>query len=206
MNFWTEFFTIATINLLAVISPGPAFALVIRNSLRYSKTTAVYTAVGLGLGVAVHIINSLIGVGYIVSQSESLFNILKVIGAFYLIYVGYKSFIDVSSDHQDDGRVVKGEIPNTEAIKMGFFTNATNPRALVFFMSLYATAVSRATPLAFKALYGLEMALAEFAWFALVGTLITHRIIKAKVGKIQYIVERVMGVIIILLGIKILLF
>lgn len=87
MQYLPEFATVALINFLAVLSPGPAFVLTTRNSLKYSRQTAFYTAVGLGLGVLVHIINSLIGFGYLISQSNQLLNVIKYIGAGYLIYL-----------------------------------------------------------------------------------------------------------------------
>jgi threonine/homoserine/homoserine lactone efflux protein len=203
MNYWAEFSTIALINLLAVISPGPAFALVVRNGFKYSKHGVVYTALGLGLGVALHITNALIGIGYLVSQSTKLFILLKYIGACYLIYIGYKSLVDKSSGNHATPGSQKEDLAKLEAFKMGFFTNATNPKALVFFMSLYTVIVNQSTPLFIKTLYGVEMVLAEFLWFTLVGSIITHSFVQNRIGKFQVVSVKIMGAILVFFGLKI---
>src|SRR3990167_8795475 len=90
MTFLAEFLTVVVVHMLAVMSPGPDFVMISRNSLVYSRKVGVYSAIGLGLGILVHVTYSLIGIGLIISKSILLFSILKFIGAAYLIYVGYK--------------------------------------------------------------------------------------------------------------------
>jgi len=91
MPYLSEFITVAIIHLLAVMSPGPDFVMIMRNSLLYSRKTGIYSAIGLGAGIAVHVTYSLIGIGFIISKSVLLFSIIKLLGAGYLVYVGYKS-------------------------------------------------------------------------------------------------------------------
>ncbi|QQG43895.1 MAG: LysE family translocator [Candidatus Roizmanbacteria bacterium] len=205
MNYLPEFLTVALIVFLSTLSPGPAFALTIRNSLKYSRKAALFTALGLGLGIFVHVANSLLGMGLLISKSESLFSIIKLVGATYLIYLGYKSLTYKS--HNENLRIIQiKDITNLKAFGMGFLTNATNPNVLVFFLSIFTLVVSRSTPFSIKALYGIEMALAEFVWFAFLGTLLSHKLIKQRIGLYQIYVERLMGVILIILGLKIAFF
>ena len=89
--------TVTIIHLLAVISPGPDFIMACRNSLTYSRKTGIYTAVGFGIGIAVHIFYSLAGLALIISKSILLFNTIKFLGAGYLIYIGLKSVLSKSS-------------------------------------------------------------------------------------------------------------
>src|SRR5438094_7329342 len=90
-NYLPEFLTIASLHLLAVMSPGPDFVLISKNSLVYSRKSGVYSALGLALGILVHITYSLIGIAYIISRSIVIFSTIKLLGAGYLIYIGYKS-------------------------------------------------------------------------------------------------------------------
>lgn len=206
MQYLPEFATVALINFLAVLSPGPAFVLTTRNSLKYSRQTAFYTAVGLGLGILVHIVNSLVGIGLLISQSSGLLNFIKLIGAGYLIYLGYKSLTDKLHSTSGKTAAIHKDLSTWTAIRMGFVTNATNPKAVLFFLTIFTVIVSHATPPLIKSFYGIEMALMEFTWFAILGTIISHKTIKNRIGRFQYIVERVMGTVLILLGIKIALF
>lgn len=205
MNYLPEFLTIALVDFLAVLSPGPAFALIVRNSLKYSQKTVFFTSLGLGLGILVQVINAVIGIGLLVSQSGAAFNVIKFIGAGYLVYIGYKSLTD-KLHSLDSGISKHDDLSKLKALRMGFITNVTNPKALVFFLSLFTLVVSNSTPIEVKLFYGLVMSLIEFLWFALLGTIIAHKFIKQKIGRFQLYVEKLMGIILIALGIKIALF
>ena len=53
--YWTEFFTVALIHLLAVASPGPDFAIVVRESVAFGRRIGLFTALGVGVGILVHV-------------------------------------------------------------------------------------------------------------------------------------------------------
>ena len=65
----TELLAVALITILAVISPGADFAMVTRNSLMLSRRSGVLTALGIGLGVTVHVSYTLLGVGLLIRCS-----------------------------------------------------------------------------------------------------------------------------------------
>ncbi len=203
MPYLTEFLTIAAIHLLAVMSPGPDFAMITRNSLIYSKKVGLYSALGLALGIMLHIAYSLIGIGLIISQSIVLFSIIKFLGAGYLVFIGWKSLrakphkMNLASENK------KPDLEKFAAIKMGFLTNILNPKATLFFLSLFTQVINPETPTAIKMLYGAEMSLMTFVWFALVAIALSQKTIKAKFSAIQHHFEKVFGVILIVLGIKV---
>ena len=64
-----EFMTVALVHLLAVASPGPDFAVVVRESVAQGRRAGSWTALGVGCGIFVHVAYSLLGIGLIVSQS-----------------------------------------------------------------------------------------------------------------------------------------
>jgi RhtB (resistance to homoserine/threonine) family protein len=204
-NYLPEFLTVAALHLLAVMSPGPDFVLVSKNSLVYSRKSGILSAVGLALGILVHVTYSLVGIAYIISKSIVLFSILKFLGAGYLIYIGYKSLkakpkselnLEPSADKIIDGR---------HAIKTGFLTNVLNPKVSLFFFAVFTQVIHATTPLGIKVLYGLEMSTMTFMWFALVAIILSHHYVKKPFVKIQHYVERVMGGLLILLGLKVLI-
>lgn len=201
-----EFLLIAGIHLLAVMSPGPDFAMVLRNSLVYSRRVGILAAVGLGLGILLHVSYSLLGIGLIISQSIVLFNIIKLLGAGYLIYIGIKSLFAkkeeaAASDHTFNES--KKNISNFAAIRLGFLTNALNPKATLFFLALFTQVINPETATFIKVLYGLEMSAVTFAWFALVALLLTHKRVNRAFSGIKHYLEKVFGGILIALGIKV---
>ena len=203
MMFLPEFLTVALVHLLAVMSPGPDFVLVSRNSLVYSRNIGIYSAIGLGLGILVHVTYSLIGLGLIISKSILLFSVLKFIGAIYLIYIGYKCLRAKPNQEQNIGREKHNDLGKFAAIRMGFLTNVLNPKATLFFFALFTQVISPSTPKTIQVLYGLEMSLMTFMWFALVATLLSHHLLRARFASVQHGLERAFGVILIALGVNV---
>lgn len=203
MNFLPELLTVALVHLLAVMSPGPDFVLISRNSLVYSRKTGVYSAVGLGLGILTHVAYSLVGIGLIISQSVVLFSILKFASAGYLIYIGFKCL--KAKPQATVGEIAEKQEDLTvwQAIRMGFLTNVLNPKATLFIFAVFTQVINPATPKFTQAIYGLEMTVATFIWFALVAVVLSHRLIKDRFTSIQHHLERFFGVVLIALGIKV---
>jgi len=194
--------TVALLHFLAVVSPGPDFIMISRNALVYSRRSGVYAAIGLALGISVHITYSLVGIGLIISRSLILFSFLKFIGAGYLLYIGYKAIRSKPSLHVVNNEPQQKHITKFEAIRMGFITNATNPKVTLFFLSIFTLVIKPTTPFFIKLIMGAEMALVTFLWFAFVATILSHNLIKNRFVRVQHYVERVMGVLLIALGIK----
>lgn len=203
--YFSEFLIIAFAHLIAVISPGPDFVVVCKQSLVYSKKSGVYTALGLGLGILVHVFYCLVGIGLIISQSIILFNIIKFAGAGYLIYIGLKSLLSkhsklsVSIDEDKN----KKDISVFSAIKTGFLTNVLNPKATLFILALFTQVINPHTPLVIQAFYGAWMGFATFAWFALVATALNIGVVRNKFLTFSKYIEKVTGVVLVFLGLKI---
>lgn len=203
MQYLPIVLTVALVHLLAVISPGPDFIMITRNSLMYSRKTGIYSAVGLGLGILVHITYSLVGIGVLISQSIIIFNFIKYLGAAYLIYIGFKSLTSKPSNLSVESEGHKSDISPLQAIRTGFITNVTNPKATLFFLSLFTLVISPQTPLFVKLFMGAEMTIITSLWFMFVAYIVSHRLVKSRVGKIQHFAERFIGIVLIGLGIKI---
>lgn len=197
---------VAGIHLLGVMSPGPDFAMILRNSLVYSRRTGILAAAGLGLGVLVHVTYSILGIALVISQSILLFNAIKYIGAAYLIYIGIKAFRAKAATPADPA------LPNPEhkpdlsafaAIRMGFLTNVLNPKVTLFFLALFTQVIQPGTPVWLKVLYGAEMSLATFGWFTFVAVMLTQRPVRALFSRIQHRLEKIFGAILVALGLTI---
>lgn len=203
MNFLPEFLTVVVVHLLAVMSPGPDFVLISRNSLVYSRKVGVYSALGLALGILVHVTYSLVGIGFIISKSLLLFSVLKFIGAGYLIYIGFKCLSAKSNKEEFTAAEKQKDMGKIASVRMGFLTNVLNPKATLFFFALFTQIINPQTPKIIQVGYGLEMSLMTFAWFAFVSAILSQKIIQKKFTKIQHHLERTFGVILIALGIKV---
>ncbi len=202
--YWTEFLTVALIHLLAVASPGPDFAVVVRESVAHGRRAGTWTALGVGSAIFLHVGYSLLGIGLIVSQSIVLFNALKWLAAAYLIYIGFKALRAAPAALTTEAEVatVVERTPRA-AFVAGFMTNGLNPKATLFFLSLFTVVINPHTPLAIQAGYGVYLAVATGLWFCLVAMLFSQQRVRAGFARMGHWFDRTMGAVLVALGIKI---
>ncbi|MEV0978678.1 LysE family transporter [Streptomyces sp. NPDC049915] len=190
---------VAVITVLAVISPGADFAMTVRNSYLYGRRAGILAAAGISLGVLVHVTYTMVGVGLLVSRTPLLFTVMKLVGAAYLVFIGYKTFvakaqlqIDLSAD---------GTLSPAGALRTGFLTNALNPKTMLFVLSTYTQVVSADTPVAQQIGYGLFMSVAHLVWFALVALLFSQQDLRARLLRRQAVLNKVIGSVLVGLGV-----
>lgn len=202
MHFLSDWFTIFVVGCLAVMSPGPNFFITLRNTLAYSRQAGVYTAVGLAAGDLVHVTYCLVGIGVIISKSLLLFNLLKWLGAAYLVYIGIESLLA----RKLVSKVIESQSSSTitplAAVRIGFFTSLLNPKVTLFFLALFTQIIRPQTPLLAQMVYGLTVAGIEFSWFAAVAVAVSQSAIRHRFLLISHWFERVMGAVLVCLGLR----
>ena len=201
--YWTEFLTVALIHLLAVASPGPDFAVVVRESVTHGRRAGMFTAFGVGTAIFVHVGYSLLGIGIIVSQSIVLFNALKWLAAAYLLYIGIKALRAKPADPAAlAANLPVGERTARGAFTAGFVTNGLNPKATLFFLSLFTVVINPHTPLSIQAGYGVYLAVATGLWFCMVAMLFSHQRVRTGFARMGHWFDRTMGAVLVALGVK----
>ncbi|MFV0601501.1 MAG: LysE family translocator [Brachymonas sp.] len=194
----TEWIAVITITLMAVISPGPDFAMVTRNSLMLSRRVGVLTALGIGLGVCVHVAYTLVGVGLLIQQSIWLFNLIKMAGAVYLVYLGVKMLRTKPSAATADGCVAP--LSDRAALRTGFLTNVLNPKTTVFIVSLFMQVVRPDTPLAVQIGYGAFISMAHMVWFGLVALCFSAGAVRDRLLAVRHWIDRTFGGVLVGFG------
>ncbi|GGW58749.1 LysE family translocator [Streptomyces xantholiticus] len=195
-----QMIAVAVITVLAVISPGADFAMTVRNSYLYGRTAGLLSALGISLGVLVHVAYTMLGVGLLVSRTPTLFTVMKIVGAVYLVYIGYKTF--VARTQTDDIEIgdAKG-LSEAGALRTGFLTNALNPKTMLFVLSTYTQVVSADTPVVQQVGYGLFMSVAHLVWFSLAALLFSQQALRAKLLSRQAVLNKVIGAVLVGLGV-----
>lgn len=201
-DYGVEFLQVAIAHLLAVASPGPDLALVLRQSLVFGRRTAWWTSLGVGSAILVHVGYALLGLGLLLRGSEFWFAAVKYAGAAYLAWVGWQALRARPAPEAPAGSpaspvALPAPPAQRSAFVTGFLTNVLNPKATLFFLSLYALVVSPETPRWVQAAYGLWMALATAAWFSLVTVLFTHAVVRRRFLRYGHWIDRTLGVVLI---------
>ncbi len=195
MNFLPEFLTIAVAHALAVASPGPDFAIVLRQSLRHGRATAVWTSVGIGCGLSIHITYSLLGLGLVVTRSATVLTVVKWLGAAYLVWIGVQA-LRTKPREGDVDLVTAGGAPTARAAwTTGFLVNLLNPKAALFFISLFPLAVSTKTPRLIQLGYGVWMTLTTVLWFSVVALVFTRTEVRRAFLRHGHWIDRALGAV-----------
>lgn len=191
------------LQVFAAMSPGPDFALVVRNSLLYSREVALSTALGITAGIFIHITYSLTGLGALLIHAPVVISLIQVVGGIYLTYLGVlalkSSKKKIITSSKPDPRK---HITSFSAFWSGFTTNALNVKAMFFFVSIFSVFITESTPKVILTLYGIEVLLITITWFSLVALFLSSPRIQKKFSLYSHWIERVTGCILILLGLK----
>lgn len=209
-TYWLEFLTIAIAHLVAVASPGPDFAVVLKNSISFGRRAGIFTSIGVGLGILVHVAYSLAGIGILIKTTPWLFSVFSYIAAGYLTWIGVNALRSkpvTNRKNTDEKKVDEYDgslavITDKKAFWTGFLTNGLNPKATLFFLSLFAVIVSPDTPMVIKISYGIYLTIATGIWFCFLSYILSSRNVRAFIGDNSHWFDRVMGVILILLAVK----
>ncbi|MBI2707446.1 MAG: LysE family transporter [Proteobacteria bacterium] len=190
--------------MISLISPGPDFAIVVKNSLVYSRKTALLTAFGIALGILVHVTYTLFGLGLVIAKTPWLLFSVKCLGAGYLLYIGFKGLRAKKTTAPLGDVHHKHDIPPLSAIRSGFLTNALNPKCMLFFVSLFSIVVDPNTPFIIMFTYGIIIFIETLAWFGFVAFCLSGKSTRKKFNAVSHWVERVTGGILMLLGARLL--
>lgn len=191
MTPFAEAAAVATITILAVISPGPDFAMVTRNSYLFGRRTGLLCALGIALGVQVHVAYTMFGVALLMTHAHGLLSAIKLLGAAYLIWIGIQTLRNRKPVTVD--LTAAPAMSGLAACRMGFLTNALNPKTTLFVVSTYTQVVSSHTPLAAQFGYGLFMSLAHLAWFGVVAWCFGAPALRAALLRRQRLLDRLIG-------------
>ncbi|RJE76258.1 lysine transporter LysE [Pseudoalteromonas citrea] len=199
-----EFLLIAVAHFFAVASPGPDFAIVLKQSVQRGRTNALWTSAGVALGILVHVTYCLLGVAILLSQSEAAFNALKYVAGAYLAYMGIQA---LRAKANTDPQSVNNEQSQVEsyglALRRGFLVNALNPKATLFFLSLFTLVISAETPSVVQAFYGGYMAVATWLWFSFLSIVLSKQAVRAFFHKAGHWFDRGIGIILIALAVRV---
>jgi threonine/homoserine/homoserine lactone efflux protein len=199
-NFWV----FALTGLLLNLTPGNDMLYVIARSSGQGTKAGIISALGIGAGCIIHIIAAVIGLSALIAQSATAFDIIKYIGAAYLIYLGLRSVLSKKHSIAIDAKLKK--LSYRKIFWQGFITNVLNPKVALFFLAFLPQFIN-----IHKGYTSLQI-LFLGTWFDVVGTLVNVvvAVLFGKIGAwlskspafIQW-QERITGTILIALGIKV---
>ena len=185
----------------ALILPGPDFVAVVRSSMTYGTRAGLLTTLGVSMGLCLYATLSLLGLSAILVQYQWLTWAVRLLGGAYLIWLGIKL---LRAKPQDIELNPASRPAGKRAILFGFLVTLTNPKAIVLFASVFATAVTASTS---PWLMGVMIALvtvSSLLWYSCVSLFMSSSPVMRRFQRARHWIERAAGVCFIGLGGKVL--
>ncbi|QYJ78387.1 LysE family translocator [Shewanella acanthi] len=222
--------TLAMIHSVALVSPGPDFAIMLKIATSQARRTAIATALGISVAILVHTILSLTGVSLVIKSSHNLYLLVQLIGASYLAWMGYgalravigqffkaKTEVELVGSPIKESRDTQGNeetaahpsvtAKHLKSVRQGFmtglYTNLLNPKALVFFLTLFSALITPSVTVATKVTASVLLFSLSFIWFGTLALVLSKPQVQQKLTRITPIIDAIIGVIFISVAIAI---
>ena len=199
LSLW---FSLALVCMMGAMSPGPSLAVVLKHSLNGGMKNGMLAALSHGFGVGLYAAASLLGLGALMLQFPTVYQILVYLGAAYLAYLGLK--ILFSKPNDSELQVQKSAVSSSKALQDGFAIAFLNPKLAIFFLALFSQFID---PENLTLNIGVIMCLTVFVidtgWYLLVALL--TEVSKKRFGftKQNIWLDRLLGAVFIALAIKV---
>lgn len=122
-------FAVASVALLVI--PGPAVIYIVNRSVADGRQIGLAAVVGLELGTFMHVLAATVGLSAILATSENAFNVVKYLGASYLVLVGLRTL----TRKPEAISTSASSMTQSQAFRQGFIINTLNPKIALFFLS-----------------------------------------------------------------------
>jgi threonine efflux protein len=230
--------TIGIIHLVALISPGPDFAIVVKMASQQSRSVALACAAGISVAILVHTILSLTGVSLLIQSSHYAYLLVQLVGASYLGWMGIgaltsalQSMTDKRKAHTaqaqasdmeqtTDGITLKNQgfeasdlkkasseaassqaaslvMTNRQGFMKGLYTNLLNPKALVFFLTLFSALITPQVNELTKAAAAMLLLSLSVLWFGFLAIILTKPRMKLALQRMTPVIDTVVGALFI---------
>lgn len=192
--------TVVSICLLGAMSPGPSLAVVLQQTIRGGRTNGLVAAVTHGLGIGLYAMLCISGIAVMITTSPMLFTTLQWLGAAYLIWLGIKGL-----RARADKVAALSDAPTTgSAARDGFLVVFFNPKVAVFFIALFSQVIGSETTLPEKLAFAATAMFIDMGWYMIVAWSFSNPRWLGRLQKNSVWLERVFGVILIALALRLL--
>ena len=191
---WSQF---AIVCLLGAMSPGPSLALIIRNSINFNRMSGILAAIAHGLGICVYATVTVIILEFILKNSETIFFVIQICGSLFLIILGLVFIFKKNNENQIEAYQI-----HSNSFAQGFIIAIINPKILIWFTAIYSQFIDINASLINKTILVLTPSIIDAIWYSLVAILVTGYGLKEILNKRKFIIQKTIGVLLILIALS----
>lgn len=204
----SQLLTFVAVSLVLTVTPGVDTFIIMRNVLRGGQKDGFYTAIGICSGLLVHASLSALGISVILVRSAELFNIVKIAGAIYLVWMGVSSIYGAvkyrKSVDSSPKNLIKEKLFPARSFREGLFSNVLNPKPAVFYLAFFPQFINHGDPVFIKTMF---LASIQFvigiSWLIILSFFVSHIRNYIEKPSIKRTLDTLSGGILIVFGIKI---
>jgi threonine/homoserine/homoserine lactone efflux protein len=195
------FTSVALAHVLAVMSPGPDFAMVTRQTIAYGRGPGLWTAWGIAFGILFHVSYGLFGLGWLLERYPQFLDVMRFAGAAFLIYMGIAALRAKPRDARASSDAGEPKFDPRRHFGIGVMTNVLNPKATLSFTALFTAVIATHTPMSLRYALAAWFIVSTALWFSFVALTLGHARVRAALMRYGHWIDRVTGAILIALGV-----
>lgn len=200
----TDWLSLLTVCLMGAMFPGASLAVVLRQTLNNSRLHGVITGIAHACGIGLYALLSVLGLVLVLQQSPLLFKGISYAGAAYLLWLGYQGLVaKPGGGHSDTTQ--NNTVSLWDAARDGFMIALLNPKVGLFFLALFSQFIHEGMNLTAKAVFVGTITLVDGGWYVLVAAVLSQGPALLCLKRHQVWLERILGIILILLALRIFL-
>ncbi len=188
--------------MLGVASPGPNFVVVVERSMASGFRAGFVTGLGVAAGDALYAAAGLLGLAAVVVQAGWLFGVVKVLGGLYIAWIGLRMVLRSRRPSAARSPAEGGEPGLATCFRAGLLTDLSNPKTVVFFASIFATAYDPALPAWVAGAMWAGIVGSSILWRAGVAAAFSRNAVRAVYGRFRGAIEVVFGLALVAFGLR----
>jgi threonine/homoserine/homoserine lactone efflux protein len=190
------------------MSPGPSAAVIIQISSQQGRQHGIIAAIAHGLGVGCYALIASLGLALVITNDPWIFNSLKWLGAAFLLYLGLralelKPFSGANSRPEAEPQLTSQSYSLPASARTGLLIAILNPKVALFFLALFSQFVNSDAGTGEKLLMAAIATSVDIFWFILVASAVTTASIADRFSGYGKILEKMFGVLIIIIALKV---
>jgi threonine/homoserine/homoserine lactone efflux protein len=190
--------------LLAVMTPGPDFLVVVQHATARSRRHGIAVGAGVACGIVIWASGSMLGLSVLFARLSWMYDIVRFAGAAYLVYLGVRTLWSTWRRREatvaPPVRTVRPVGGAGRAWRVGFLTNIGNPKAAAFFGSLLGALLPAHTGPLLRVVVMVVMVGIAFAWYTAVAALFGLAPVARVYRRARRWIDRVTAAVLIALG------
>ena len=202
MNYAGLLGSIFAVHIVAMMSPGPNFLVVTQTSMSRTRRAGVATALGVAAGAALWAGSALLGLSVLFNHFASVYGALKLLGGFYLLYQGVKLWYGSRQPLLSSASPWAMARTDLQAFRLGLLTNLTNPKAVIFYGSVFAAFVAPDLPVWVKRAAFIIIVVDAIGWHVALACLFSTLRARQIYERARRWIDRIAGTALVLLGLR----